>query len=395
MSSSKKKPMILIVDDTSANIEVLMGILGGGEYKISAAVNGKEGIEMAEKLLPDLILLDVMMPVMDGYTACRHLKNSINTKHIPVIFLTAKIQPEDITKGFEAGAVDYIVKPFNESELLARIENHLELKQNREELKEERNELRIINKTIEEDLNMARSIQEMAMPSQPPNASIAFHYASMAQVGGDFYTFFELSDGKLGLFISDVSGHGIAAAFITLLIKNTLQHNQNHLDDPETLMGALNENLYGQTAGNFFTAIYAIIDFKNSEIEYVTAGHNQPYIIGEEIEELGCDHKSLPMGIVNNTYLKKINKYYKSQKSFLTKGSRLLFYTDGLTEAIRLSEKDNPDALDFESSNLLDTLLQNRNESAEKIVHNVMEDLKQFRETDHFDDDVCIICAEM
>ena len=98
MPTSDKKPMILIVDDTSANIEVLMGILGGGEYKISTAVNGKEGIDMATKVLPDLILLDVMMPIMDGYTACGHLKQNEITKNIPVIFLTAKIQPEDITK---------------------------------------------------------------------------------------------------------------------------------------------------------------------------------------------------------------------------------------------------------------------------------------------------------
>ncbi|MBF0288719.1 MAG: hybrid sensor histidine kinase/response regulator [SAR324 cluster bacterium] len=121
------KPTVLIVDDTPENIKVVMGVLRD-QYKLMAALNGPEALEIAEKNHPDLILLDIMMPEMDGYAVCQQLKKMPETKDIPIIFLTAKTQPEDIVKGFEQGAVDYVTKPFNVMELQARVKTHLALK---------------------------------------------------------------------------------------------------------------------------------------------------------------------------------------------------------------------------------------------------------------------------
>jgi len=125
---------ILIVDDVAENIQVLASSLKKEGYEIAAAMNGKEGLDLAEKMQPDLILLDMMMPEMDGMETISHLKKSKSLKDIPVIFLTAKNETGDIVKGFEAGAVDYITKPFNATELLVRICTHLQLKQKTEEL---------------------------------------------------------------------------------------------------------------------------------------------------------------------------------------------------------------------------------------------------------------------
>jgi len=126
---------VLIVDDTPANLQVLGQILKGKGYEVIAALNGKDAIVALQKRKEiDLILLDVMMPEMDGFETCRHIKERTESKHIPVIFLTARTETSDIVEGFAAGGVDYVTKPFNGEELLARVRTHVELKKAREEL---------------------------------------------------------------------------------------------------------------------------------------------------------------------------------------------------------------------------------------------------------------------
>ena len=133
----KTKPIILIVDDVPKNIQVLGTILSKLECEIAVAMNGQQALDTVEKFIPDLILLDVMMPILDGHEVCRRLKKSDTTKNIPIIFLTAKTETEDIVTGFDLGAVDYVTKPFIGNELLARVKTHLSLKITQEKLKEE------------------------------------------------------------------------------------------------------------------------------------------------------------------------------------------------------------------------------------------------------------------
>ncbi|MFH1075964.1 MAG: response regulator [Pseudomonadota bacterium] len=125
---NKKKPIILIADDNPQNLQFLGSLLSENGYEVGIAQDGAKALEFTRKNTPDLILLDIMMPLMDGYEACRHLKSNLITKHIPVIFLTARTETEDIVKGFEAGGVDYVTKPFNSTELLARVKTHIEMK---------------------------------------------------------------------------------------------------------------------------------------------------------------------------------------------------------------------------------------------------------------------------
>jgi adenylate cyclase len=125
---------ILIVDDTPANIQALAGPLKEKGYQVSVATNGRQALEVLERVHPDLILLDVMMPEMDGFETCRRLKASETWRQIPIIFLTAKTETADIVKGFELGAVDYVAKPFNAHELLARVNTHLTIDELRRSL---------------------------------------------------------------------------------------------------------------------------------------------------------------------------------------------------------------------------------------------------------------------
>ncbi len=135
--SDNQKPIILIVDDVPKNIQVLGNLLAKFDCELAIAMNGQQALNTVAKIKPDLILLDVMMPVMDGHETCRILKSNAETKDIPVIFLSAKTETEDIVKGFELGAVDYVSKPFIGSELLARVKTHLTLKTTKNLLEQE------------------------------------------------------------------------------------------------------------------------------------------------------------------------------------------------------------------------------------------------------------------
>jgi len=127
---------ILIVDDVPQDIQVIANIMQNEGYRMAFAQDGRTALKKVGEIIFDLILLDVVMPEMDGFDVCRILKESRNTMEIPVIFLTAKTEAEDIVHGFEAGAVDYVAKPFNSSELLARVRTHVELKKKRDREKE-------------------------------------------------------------------------------------------------------------------------------------------------------------------------------------------------------------------------------------------------------------------
>ncbi len=128
MSDRKSRPLILIIDDVPKNLQVLGSILRNKDYKVAAATGGGQALDMLDKIRPDLILLDIMMPEMDGFEVCERIKARPETAGIPIIFLTAKTETEDIVRGFSVGAVDYVTKPFQAAELMARVRTHLQLK---------------------------------------------------------------------------------------------------------------------------------------------------------------------------------------------------------------------------------------------------------------------------
>ncbi len=158
-SDRSAKPMILIVDDVSKNIQLLGNILRNMNYQISFATNGEQALLMINDVNPDLILLDIMMPGMDGYEVCKRLKNNPRSAEIPVIFLTAKTETEDVVKGFQMGAVDFVSKPFNSSELLARVNTHVELRNAKKELQNYAGQLKERNKELEDLLSHIKKLE--------------------------------------------------------------------------------------------------------------------------------------------------------------------------------------------------------------------------------------------
>jgi len=155
MSAPATRPFnILIVDDEPINIQLLGTVLNECEYEVQFATSGEEALDWVNSESFDLILLDLMMPAMDGYEVCKRIKSDTETRAIPIIFLSASVGAEKITRGFETGAVDFITKPFNRIELLAKVRTHLELKRSREKLK-------ALQKELDETRQMIKRLQEI------------------------------------------------------------------------------------------------------------------------------------------------------------------------------------------------------------------------------------------
>jgi len=168
-NSQNKSHLILVVDDTLKNIQVIGSTLRKEGYRIAIATNGEEAINTAQEELPSLILMDVMMPQMDGFQATKILKKDPQTKYIPVIFLTAKVDQDDILQGFKAGGVDYLSKPFHPKELLARIATQIELVQSREEIQDKSRELKELLHILGHDLsNSLNCMKSLLIESNDP-----------------------------------------------------------------------------------------------------------------------------------------------------------------------------------------------------------------------------------
>jgi len=170
MSNKKSVPVILVIDDSPENLSVLFDLLSEPDFKIRIATDGEQGICSAELEKPDLILLDILMPGMDGFETCRRLKAKENTKGIPVIFLSAVAEPEQKVKGFSLGAVDFITKPFHREEVMARITTHITFHRQKNELHELNEKLRLLNETLKTEIAKIKVLEDQLRQSQKMEA---------------------------------------------------------------------------------------------------------------------------------------------------------------------------------------------------------------------------------
>ena len=277
-----RKQTILAVDDTPENLDVVKSILVS-DYVVKAAVNGKMALKIAEAQQPDLILLDIMMPEMDGYEVCRLLKSNPATARIPVIFLTAKDETENEAKGFELGAADYILKPVSPPILTARVKTHLELKSQMEQLETAFAIIKRQKDRMEQELTVAGEIQARMVPPGSPalpgrgdlDLWAALHPAR--EVGGDLYDFQIIDDDRLCFCVGDVSGKGVPAALFMAITKTLIKARS--LDDPSTasivtkVNDALNE---GNDTAMFVTLFVGILDLSTGNCLL----DDDPFVVG-------------------------------------------------------------------------------------------------------------------
>jgi len=321
--------LILIVDDTPTNIGVISGALKD-LYKTKIATNGPKALALAcaeEK--PDLILLDVMMPEMDGYEVCTRLKADPSTREIPVIFLTGQTSPEEETRGFEVGAVDYVHKPFSPAVVQARVRSHILLRESRAQLAAQ---LLALNNELE----MARQIQLSILPHtlpQLPGLEIVTRFRPMTSVGGDFYDFIQIDDKHLGILIADVSGHGLPSALIASMLQVALTAQIAHASEPAKVLSGLNRALCGKFTQHFVTAAYVYVDLEKSLMRYAGAGH--PPVM-QFRPSTGKSIQMLENGLILGMFDAAI---YETIERPLEPGDRQVLYTDGILEAASPAEE--------------------------------------------------------
>lgn len=178
-------PTILVVDDNKRNLQVVGNILHNEKYKVAMAINGLTALKLVSQLKPDLVLLDIMMPEMDGYEVCKRLKENPETKDIPVIFLTAKVETNDIVEGFNLGGVDYITKPFKQKELLVRIKTHLDLLYSKRKIATQANELQAAN--IFKDRLFSIIGHDLRSPLSSIKFTIDMMKSGVIEFGDDFF----------------------------------------------------------------------------------------------------------------------------------------------------------------------------------------------------------------
>ena len=260
---------VLLVDDEPANIQIVNSILKD-IYKTRIATSGAKALELAnQEPAPDLILLDVMMPEMNGYEVCSRLKSADHTRDIPVIFLTGQTEIDDETKGFEVGAVDYIHKPFSPAVVQARVRTHLMLRGVREQLARQL-------QAIQCEMDTARQIQLSILPREIPvikGLDISARYLPMTAVAGDFYDFIPIDENRIGILVADVSGHGMPAALISSMLKIALDGQAKCALEPARVLAGLNQALCGKFQGHFVTAVYIVVDTERQSLLYAGAGH--------------------------------------------------------------------------------------------------------------------------
>jgi serine phosphatase RsbU (regulator of sigma subunit) len=322
--------LILIVDDTPLNIGVISGALKDS-YKTKVATNGEKALALASaEEKPDLILLDIMMPGMDGYEVCSRLKSDPATREIPVIFLTGQTAAEDETRGFEVGAVDYVHKPFSPAVVKARVRSHISLREARAQLA---SQLLSLNNELE----MARQIQLSILPhSIPklPGLEIAARFLPMTSVAGDFYDFIEIDEKHIGILIADVSGHGLPSALIASMLQVALTAQAGHASDPAKVLLGLNHALCGKFTYNFVTAAYVYVDLEKNLMRYAGAGH--PPVL-QWRNSTGQTAKLLENGLVLGLVEEAT---YDALEFPLELGDRYVLYTDGVLEATNSAREE-------------------------------------------------------
>jgi phosphoserine phosphatase RsbU/P len=333
-------PLILIVDDTPRNLQVLASTLVSTGYKISAATSAIKALKTLENIIPDLILLDVMMPEMNGFELCQKLKENESTKEIPVIFLTAKTDTDDIVTGFQSGGVDYLTKPFNSTELLARVQTHLQLKRSKELLFEKNKKIEQINNNLTDSLNYARHIQQAILPKKQDIKAIfkeSFIYFKPRDiVSGDFFWISNRNNRAIVAAV-DCTGHGVPGAFISILSYKLL-HDIIHLSDiyePHIILNEVHRGIESVFAGKKTNISGGMdislcsFDLENRTLQFAGARTPLVYIQNKELYQLKGDKFS-----IGAKSIKEKNRSFAKQDIDIPEDATFYLFSDGFLDQL-------------------------------------------------------------
>jgi sigma-B regulation protein RsbU (phosphoserine phosphatase) len=366
-------------------------------YKVRPVPSGKLALLAAHRDPPDLILLDINMPEMNGYEVCEHLKADNTLKGIPVIFISALTEQLDKVKAFAIGGVDYLTKPFQMEELHARVETHLKLRRLQIEVEEINARLAKANGRMSRDLKAAAKIQETFLPRgvpRVPGTDFAWIYRPCDELGGDGLNVIPLGDGKVGLYILDVSGHGVASALLSVTLSRLLSPpsepssilirdgDRFDITPPGEVAARLNRLFpFDSATGQFATMVYGILNAPTGEFRYVSAGHPGPVHLPSSVDPVFLESQGFPIGMGDNAY--------EERSVRLGTGDRLYLYSDGVSEA--MDSAGEP----FGDARLLEAIGQGRSEPLQDGVATLLGKIARWHGSERPQDDIPILAVEM
>ncbi|KAF0816804.1 MULTISPECIES: fused response regulator/phosphatase [unclassified Cytobacillus] len=336
---------ILVVDDNQANLFVIQHILKRAGYKDHLTFSSaKDMFQYLQGYSPfsadikaDIILMDIMMPEMDGIEACRQLQQDPLLKDIPVIFVTALEDSNKVAEALDAGGTDYVMKPINKTELLARIRAALRLKYEKDWHKEQDNKIK-----NELDLSMQVQTSMLSEPIYHEHTLLKASYLPANKLAGDMYYWHQIDEHRYAAIQLDMMGHGISASLVCMFISSVLRDAIRTCSDPEYVMKELNRwmnslNQRNQRIPYYFTAIYLVLNKKDKTIEYVNAGHPAGYALVDKNEMLSLSSNMCAVGFFEDIAIQKETIPY-------TESIQLLLFTDGVEEAV---EQNNPNPSEY------------------------------------------------
>lgn len=326
-ASNIKDAKILVIEDMEFNRLVVTEILAAYGFKnFILAEDGEEGLKKTYESQPDIVILDIMMPKMNGYNYCAKVRKDPQFSDMPIIVQTALSNPEQKVKAFESGATDLINKPINPKEFISRVLVHLE---NRFMVRD----LKMYRERVENELKAAKHMQALLMPKPELISKIKSnlkinieHYVeSSSELGGDFWGVRPLQNGQLAFYMTDFSGHGVTAALNTFRLHTIMEEMID--SDPGRYLEALNQRLYALLArGDFATMLYGIIDTKKKTVRYASAGTTDPIIVvhgADNIEMISG--AGFQLGVIADAK-------YETREFNFSPDDILIVYSDALVE---------------------------------------------------------------
>jgi serine phosphatase RsbU (regulator of sigma subunit) len=318
---------ILVVDDMQLMRKMIgMCLERAGYTNLSYAEDGDDALRIIEENMPDLVILDLNMPRMSGYEVCKALRANPQTESLPILIQSASETAEERVEVFAVGATDFVSKPINQPELMARVQMHLE---NRFMIRN----LSDFHGHMQRELSMAKEMQHALLPEQSlisqieqdADIIIEAEYQASFELGGDLWGMWSVDEQSAGLFVLDISGHGVGASLNTFRVQATMGRYKHLYNDPAAFLKSLNDDLVESfPLGQFGTMFYAVINFETGDVTYAGAGAPRPFIIGDDTIRT-LDSSGTPIGIIASAT-------YENLTDQLNKGESLFCYSDVLIE---------------------------------------------------------------
>jgi sigma-B regulation protein RsbU (phosphoserine phosphatase) len=384
---------ILIVDDSLDDrllLETFLRKAGFSELTLADSAQDsfrQLGLEepTREVYQVDLVLMDILMPEIDGIEACRRIKASEQFSDVPIIMITAQTEMEYLRSAFDAGAIDYITKPVNKVELLARVSSALTLKREMDQRKAREQEIIDIGSEIQQTLLQGHPPQDL------PGIGVAAFIMQSLRIGGDFYDFFKHNDRCLDIIIGDVMGKGIPAALMGAAIKNQFVRAMNHLivkegigriPEPEEIVRRVHSELTAELIklDSFVTLCYARVDLNGSRLSFVDCGHAKSLHFRQATgKQVVLQGENLPLGVSESEYYRQVFLPFEP-------GDLFVFYSDGVTEM------RNEVGEFFGLERLGKFMEENGRLPPEELVRGIRRAVVSFSGTEVFSDDAaCVI----